>query len=133
MIPHELAPKITDCISSVRYLIEKNIDKTFPFWWINEIPYLIKKEWNWKILENIELNKLEIFDLLFFRNNKLSNKTNRIITHMWIYIWEWLIFQDWSKITKKILKIENIYEKYNNISLINNYKNYVENKWSKVS
>jgi predicted nucleotide-binding protein (sugar kinase/HSP70/actin superfamily) len=129
----ELAPQITDCISSVRYLLEKSINKTFPFWKIDEIPYLIKKEGIWEILEVIEFSKLEIFDLLFFRNNKLQNKKNRTITHMWIYIWEWYVFQSWSKIIEKTLQIEKMYEKYNTISLINNYNKYAKKEWPNFS
>ncbi len=118
----EYAPKITDCISSVRYLIEKNTWISFPLWWINEIPYLIEKNWLGKIIESENYNKLKVFDLLFIRNNKLSNNKKRMITHMWTYLWEGKIFQDWSHINKKIITFKKLYEKYNDISLLNNYK-----------
>jgi hypothetical protein len=115
-------PEITDCVSSVRYLLEKSIWKTFSLWWIDEIPYLIVKEWQWAIFENIKITKLKIFDLLFVRNNKLTNKKNRIITHMWVYIWNWKIFHNSSKIPKKIITFDELFEKYNTISLNSNYE-----------
>jgi len=124
----EKTPEVTDCISSVRYLLEQSIGKTFPLWWINEIPYLIVQEWLGEIIENIEYTKLKIFDLLFVRNNKLKNEKKRIITHMGIYIGEWKIFQDGSKIPKKIITFDELFEKYNQISLQKNYDyNYIKN------
>jgi len=125
-VPYEYAPKITDCISSVRYLIEKNTNTTFPFWWIYKIPYLILEENLWDIIKIINYKKIKIFDLLFIRNKDNVIYKNYKPTHMWVYLWEWKIFQDGSHITKKIITFDELFKKYNKISLIDNYNHYAK-------
>lgn len=101
------APKITSCVTAIRYLVKESTWKWFFRHFIWSLPWEIERTWEWKIIKDIDY--LITWDLLFLKRKDVDVK----ITHMWIYTWEKDLFFHQSFFSRK--KIENIWiilEKY---------------------
>lgn len=99
----EYAPKITHCISAVRYIISKSTWFQLPHMYIGDfIAYMLANTIAWSRL--IPLCDHDRGDLVFFHKKSVAHKVY-MITHIWIFIDdEWNYFHS----SPKWWKIESI-------------------------
>jgi len=80
-------PKLANCVSSVRRVLYNSLwdDSWFllPFSWIGGLPQKAL-QYNTDV-HLFSTEKPEIWDIIFFQNKKYAD-TDRLITHMWMFI-----------------------------------------------
>lgn len=75
------APKTTDCITAVRYILKHSSDFILPHGYIGDFPNILLKQWSQKI----PVSEVQEWDLIFFERMSFTH-AKYMITHIGVMV-----------------------------------------------
>lgn len=82
---YEEAPEKANCLTAIRYLFEKGINRPFPYTWIGDMPRELMTQYGC-ILKRVKVDSMQAGDVVFLRRNEtnVTHFSSRYITHIMI-------------------------------------------------